>query len=163
MKRIKGFEDYLINVFGDIYSMKSNIWLKQCNDKYSYLYINLCKKGKYKKFKVHRLVAETFIPNLYNKPQVNHKDGNKQNNCIDNLEWVTCSENHLHAFKTGLRNNKGVNHSQHKLTENDVLTIHGLYLSEMKKIMIAKLYNVNRQNISNIINGKRWKNLIGVD
>lgn len=163
MKRIKGFEDYLINVFGDIYSMKSNIWLKQCNDKYSYLYINLCKKGKYKKFKVHRLVAETFIPNPDNKPQVNHKDGNKQNNHIDNLEWVTCSENHIHAYKIGLENHKGINHPQHKLTKNDVLTIRDLYLNGMKQREIGKIYGIHQAHISNIVNIKTWKHLIGVE
>ena len=55
-----------------------------------------------KTVKVHRLVAKSYIPNPQNKPEVNHKDGNKQNNHVSNLEWVTSSENGLHSYKLGL-------------------------------------------------------------
>lgn len=68
-----------------------------------YYQVSLCIDGKYRHFQVHRLVAEAFIPNPENKPQVNHIDGNKLNNDISNLEWVTRSENQLHAYKTGLQ------------------------------------------------------------
>lgn len=64
-------------------------------------YINVCLSinNKVKYYKIHRLVAQAFIPNPENKPQVNHKDWNKQNNCVDNLEWCTAKENINHSFK----------------------------------------------------------------
>lgn len=71
---------------------------------------------------LHRLVAEVFIPNPLNKPQVNHIDGNKQNNCASNLEWVTQSENTIHAYKLVLQK---LNHKncKHKLYYEDVCMI----------------------------------------
>lgn len=64
-----------------------------------YLSVDLCKKNQTKRRNIHRLVAETFIPNIKNKPQVNHIDGNKHNNNVSNLEWVSSSENGIHAYK----------------------------------------------------------------
>ena len=66
--------------------------------KTNYLSVNLCKSARAHNYQVHRLVAEAFIPNPDNKPQVNHIDGDPSNNSSDNLEWVTRSENELHAF-----------------------------------------------------------------
>ena len=70
----------------------------------NYQRITLMKEGVKKRFQAHRLVALIFIPNPENKPCINHKDGNKSNNCIDNLEWCSYSENTLHAIRTGLIN-----------------------------------------------------------
>ena len=71
-----------------------------------YYRVSLCQKGVAKKISIHRLVALHFIKNPNNKPQVNHINGDKLTNTAVNLEWVTCSENHLHAYATGLKNPK---------------------------------------------------------
>lgn len=83
------YDYYLINEFGDIYSTKRGIFLHQYIDRYGYKYVSI--KGK--KHKVHRLVAETFIDNPYNKPCIDHIDRNKFNNFYLNLRWVTPKEN----------------------------------------------------------------------
>lgn len=92
-KNITGFEKYEIYDNGMVYSTQSNIFMKSVVNKGSgYAQVNFSNNGKVKGFQIHRLVAEHFIPNIYNKPQVNHIDGNKLNNSVENLEWVTDSE-----------------------------------------------------------------------
>lgn len=108
-KDIRGYEGfYLVSNHGNIKSIKRNIILKSSNNKKGYLQVILGYKGKTKAFRVHRLVAENFIENVDKKSQVNHIDGNKHNNRVDNLEWCTNSENQKHAFKYNLQNNKGI-------------------------------------------------------
>lgn len=95
IKQIEGYSDYFISDKGEVFSTKYGPLkkLKPRDFGSGYVGVTLCNKGHYKQIKVHRLVAQTFIPNPDNKPCVNHKDGNKQNNCIDNLEWSTHKEN----------------------------------------------------------------------
>lgn len=103
MVKIPDFDGlYCITEDGKIWSCRRNKFLKPSLDKHGYHVIHLSKKGKLFWFRVHRLVAQVFIENQYNKPEVNHKDGNKSNNSVNNLEWVTSSENKYHAFKHGL-------------------------------------------------------------
>lgn len=101
-KEILGFNGrYHINENGEIRSRFKLTTQSTMPLGYKYVLLRPEKgrKTKAKNCLVHRLVASTFIPNPDNKPQVNHKDGNKSNNCVANLEWVTVSENHRHAFR----------------------------------------------------------------
>lgn len=107
---IKGFEDrYLISHNGEVYSKKSKRLLKPLENKKGYLSIELWANYKRTVKKIHRLVAETFIDNPLEKKEINHIDGNKQNNHVSNLEWCSRSENVKHAYTAGLRiSRKGV-------------------------------------------------------
>jgi len=97
------YPKYLIYRDGSIYSLHSNRYLKAAIKKTGYSQISLINHASEEKtVLVHRLVAEAFIPNPLDKPQVNHKDGNKLNNHDTNLEWVTASENQRHAYKNKL-------------------------------------------------------------
>lgn len=93
--------NYEVSNFGRVRNKKGHIIKLQVGT-YGYLQVNLDFNGKNKTKKVHRLVAKAFIPNIENKPQVNHIDGNKKNNHINNLEWCTNRENVQHAFDIGL-------------------------------------------------------------
>jgi len=106
MKKIDNYENYLIDENGKIYNVKTKKYLKGSIGENGYLYYRLSKNGKKKMYYAHRLVAEAFIPNSNNLPVVNHKDGNKLNNNVNNLEWVSYSENTKHwkdAFYPGRR------------------------------------------------------------
>lgn len=117
-KDIPGFEElYQVNQSGEIKSLEKR-WItgkgngrnhvqpekhiKPFVSKFGYLRVSLWKAGKPKKIHIHTIVAMAFIPNPENKAQVNHKDGNKINNSVNNLEWNTASENMQHAFDNGL-------------------------------------------------------------
>ena len=101
--QIDGYEGlYLVTSDGDVIGEKSGKILKPSRLNSGYLRVKLYKNAQPKMFMVHRLVAGAFIPNAQNKSQVNHKDGNKRNNAVSNLEWVTPSENEIHAYRTGL-------------------------------------------------------------
>lgn len=178
LKPINGFEGYLISSEnGQIYSNvkgKNMFPLKTFTKPDGYLAVSLWDNSirgnkKRKTFLVHRLVAETFIPNTYNKPTVNHKDGNKQNNCVDNLEWATLREQEIHSFSTGLNYaRKGEDANRAILTWDDVHYIRNNYpcesvakLSERfnitKECVYAILYNYNwiEDNYIKAKNGKR--------
>ena len=109
---IEDFEGrYQVSNLGRVRSIRTNhgayqerlLPLRERSQTCKYLYVQLWKLDKPHTFAVHRLVAQTFVPNPGSNPMVNHLDGDKLNNNACNLEWVTCSENFQHAFATGLR------------------------------------------------------------
>ena len=159
---VKNYEGlYFVNEFGDVFSYpkKTRKGIRKLllnNHKQGYLLVDLCKDGKVKKYSVHRLVANAFIENIENKEQVNHINGNKQDNRLENLEWATRSENQKHSIKTGLRSAKGEKNSQSKLTEIEVLKI----LND-KRIYkeISKDFKISIYTISDIKRGHTWNHI----
>ena len=99
--RIKSIDRYLHKKDGNICFQKGLI-MKPVNHPKGYLYVSLSKNNKRKSYKIHRIVAQTFIENVENNPQVNHINGVKNDNSVYNLEWCTREENCIHSFNTGL-------------------------------------------------------------
>lgn len=157
---LKETNSHLISNVGNIKSIKTNKIIKKHLDKDGYPRVGLYFNKKIKSFYVHRLIANNFLNNKDNKPQVNHIDGNKQNNKISNLEWVTSSENRIHAFKIGLQKNKtGEDHHNSKLTINDIKEIRKLCELNVSQYKIAKIFNIRQPQVSKIKNKKHWKDL----
>jgi predicted XRE-type DNA-binding protein len=160
-KTIKGFEDYEVSNYGNVRNIKKNKILKSKKDRSGYLSLSLYLNGV-KKFKyIHRLIALNFIEEIEGKPFVNHKDGNKLNNLISNLEWCTHKENCQHSIKNKLQIPFiGEQCGNSKLKEKDVLKIRNLYNKEnISQQKIAKIYNITQANVYSIVNLKTWKHI----
>lgn len=157
-KKVYGFGDYLCNEQGEIYSLKRNKIMKTHNDKDGYKQLRLTiEKGKAITVKVHRLIAQTFIPNQENKPCVNHKNGNKKDNTVTNLEWCTTKENNTHARQTGLLNDCGVNNTRAVCNEETLKEIRRLISEGKRNVEIEKITGISNGTISNIRRKKRYK------
>lgn len=158
-KEIPGFSGYYINESGDIYSNWKRGLLSTKTEVSGYKRVGIMKDAKQRHFFVHRLVAITFLDNPENKRTVNHKDGNKTNNSLDNLEWATDRENSLHATTNGLAA-LGENHHKSKLTENDVLVVRHIHNNyEVSYSKISRHYGVSVSTIERAVTGKSWKHI----
>lgn len=119
-----------------------------------------------KTISVHRIVAEAFLKNPENKPTVNHKNGNKLDNSVLNLEWATVSENVQHAYDSGLAHSvislftrRGEDHHKVKLNNSDISRIKELRAEGLKLKEISSMYSVSFSLISQICRGEIWKHL----
>jgi hypothetical protein len=127
---------------------------KICISSHGYQVVTINGKTKY----VHRLIAEEHIPNPLNKPQVNHKNGIKTDNRIENLEWVTIKENFEHARKNGLWGKNILD--KRKLTDEQIKEIKLKYIPRKYTIRtLAKEYNVDYRTIWDIVNLKSYQNV----
>ncbi len=158
-KDIIGWEGlYRVSDRGKIYSYRSSRCIKGVPDGGGYRQVYLCRNGNMHRCVIHRLVAMHFIPNPENKPEVNHIDADKGNNSVDNLEWVTPSENIKHSFRIGIMNRHGENHPGHKLNEVDVRNIKKLLRKGIHPTVIHKKYKgiVSDATIYDIKAGRTW-------
>ena len=132
--------------------------LKQCTHRQGYKEVRLTINKKGKMFLVHRLVADAFIPNPDNKETVNHKDGDKANNRVENLEWATINENIAHAFRTGLREFPEARRQElyngRKLSKQDVIDIREEFSNGSTQKELAEKYCVSTVHICKIVNNK---------
>ena len=162
--RINGFEKYyLINNNGDIYSIRSSKNMSPGRNKKGYRQTILRGDNgtQSQAIRIHRQVAIHFISNPNNYEQVNHIDGNKENNSVDNLEWCTNRENALHALNMGLRDNikKGCDVYNSRFNVQDVLRIRELLSNGIKHSDIANEYNISKSAITAINTRRTYKNI----
>lgn len=153
------YKNYYVTKDGRVISKKRNIEIKPNIKKTGYANAILSVEGKILHKSIHRLVAETYIPNPDGKPCVNHKDGNKLNNCVDNLEWCTYQENMDHAIKMGLkRSMKGSNNPHAKITSEIAEQIRADYkiISSYRKV--ARKYGIDYTSVADIVKFRTWNN-----
>ena len=125
-----------------------------------YNLVTLSKGAKHKGISVHILVAKAFIPNPNNLPEVNHKNGDKDDNRVENLEWCTRLQNQRHSIEVLGKHHAGENHYNAKLTCSQVLEMRDLFKKGgYSKAEIGRMFGVEKDHAINIINNKCWKTL----
>lgn len=157
--KIKGFENYLIGNNGQVVSLRTMTTKMATSNHYGkgYLYVDLYRNNKRKRVYIHRLVAEAFIPNINNKPYVNHKDGNPKNNNVDNLEWCTPLENVIHASKVinTMRQYKKANEKRKKAV-NMIDRFTGSLVATFSSIREAeRIMGISASNITACLKGRQ--------
>ena len=160
-KDVVGYEGvYLVSNMGNVKRQDKNANLKQRTHRDGYMLLVLCVGCKGRSFQVHRLVATAFIANRKNKEQVNHKNGIKSDNRLENLEWATRSENTIHAYNTGLISwarrdtSKCGNFKIGESEARDIKFNCGKGMLDRKHF--AEKYNISVSAVGHIVTGRRW-------
>ena len=153
MKLIKGFECYSVSKHGEVYSHNKNRLIYLNKKKNGYLQVNLFNNGIFKTKLVHRLVAETYIPNLNNYKQVNHINGIKTDNRVENLEWVSAKENTNHSWKIGLSKNTEYQRKIATQTHSKLVLDkqNGIFYNSVKEASIC--LDIYYPRLKNMLNG----------
>lgn len=146
-KKIKNYDNYYIYDNGDVFNIKTKKMLDGSIGKNGYKYYRLSKENTKKMFYAHRLVAEYFIDNFDNLPVVNHKDGNKLNNNVDNLEWVSYSENMEHFHSTIKKNSKNKKIQKYNGDLEGEIWIETINNSNYKVSNYGRVWNITNNNI----------------
>lgn len=152
---------YKVSNYGRVKSLhyKSSKIISGGFDTGKYSMMHLVKDKKSKTILLHKMVAKAFLVNFENKKEINHKDGDKENNCVWNLEWATRKENMRHAAETGLIRH-GEESGKAKITNNQAKYIRKMYIPRDKTYGIKALsrtFGVSKDAVSDIINGKSFK------
>lgn len=151
------YKNYIITKEGSIISKYTGKQLYVHINKKGYHFVRLYVDGQSKTYLVHRLVAQLYVPNPDDKPEVNHKDGNKSNNNDWNLEWVTGQENVDHSVITGLVK-RGSDRPNSKLTDEQVLEIRRLAKTHTY-YYLEGLYDISYQGIGKIVNRQTYTHI----
>lgn len=148
---------YKIYADGTIVGPKRGI-IKQRENSDGYMEITLgTTDNRHARIKVHRVVAEQFVPNPLGLPEVNHIDFNRKNNNADNLEWTTHQENVRHSAKVGhYANKKGEKNGRSKITSFDADKIRGLYGNGYRICAISKMLGISESIVSNVVHNVTW-------
>jgi hypothetical protein len=157
---IEGYPNYFVTSCGEIFSKATNRKLVKSVGSNGYETVTLCRDNTRKTHSVHKLVALAWIPKVSGKEYINHKNGIKTDNSLENLEWCTQSDNIRHSISTGLANvAKGSAVAGSKLTEEDIPIIRKLLVDGFNDREVGELFGVGRKAISSIRQGKSWRHV----
>ncbi|PZQ55753.1 MAG: HNH endonuclease [Novosphingobium pentaromativorans] len=165
-KPVPGYEGiYSVSNFGNVRRELSRTFAKagsilKASLRNGYPFVQLCRDGVRTSTSIHRLVAEAFIGPCPTGKCVNHIDANRQNNRINNLEYVTQTENVEHAYALGLRDARGSGNGQALLTESDVRAIRDGCTRRGDQTALARRYGVSPSTIRDIVKGRTWQHVL---
>lgn len=153
--------EYKITNDGKVISLKGGKrkYLKIQKYRHGYLYVNLWVNGICYRDTIHRLVAKAFIPNPNNLPEVNHIDGDKENNCVNNLEWSSSEDNVSHAWYNNLCSSYGENSHLNKFKEEYIIKVCEMLMEGLQPREISELTGISQAMVSDIRGKKIWKHI----